>query len=344
MIKSHSLQSSKDKMVKNQGRMGQNYESYGSSNTIGGSSTESIISDELNESAHYHEFFYKDVIDDDILIRSGSGNDHNDQLNMDQDALRRSETSSSIDQQEDKSSIFGMFSGIFSGGRANNRRNNHQITAMTSNSKTILFGFSDGTAMVYDLLLKRMLEQRYEISSSKITKMDVEYYQTQEKDIRATILITLANNTVKWWDYDTLNLYAKISCDYVIDFSYFESRHTPFIGLITSKGYIHVFRLDNFWTFTKVAKVRLKKQPLNFIIHKDRGIISYPENYEFFKISDCETGKFDLHTIEHTQKLKIETQKLLNKTLAENQSVPIIYLESVKAFIITKSKCSYYVD
>ena len=44
------------------------------------------------------------------------------------------------------------------------------------------------------------------------------------------------------------------------------------------------------------------------------------------------------------QKLKIETQKLLSKSLVENQTVPIIYLEGVKAFIITKSKCSYYVD
>ena len=110
----------------------------------------------------------------------------------------------------------------------------------------------------------------------------------------------------------------------MIDFSYFKSKHTPFIGLITDTRYIHLYRLDDFWTFSKIAKVKLKKQPLNFIIHKDRGIISYADNYEFFKISNSYESEFDLNKDVNYQKLKIETQKLLSKSLVENQTVPII--------------------
>jgi len=73
-------------------------------------------------------------------------------------------------------------------------------------------------------------------------------------------------------------------------------------------------------------------------MHKDKGIISYADNYEFFKMSDTTTHKFDLNAANGSQKLKIETQKLLSKTLVEKQMVPIIYLESLRAFIITKSK------
>ena len=72
--------------------------------------------------------------------------------------------------------------------------------------------------------------------------------------------------------------------------------------------------------------------PLNFIMVKDKGIISYSDNYEFFKII---TGD--------NQKMRLETQKLLSKTLVE-KTAPIIYLESLRAFVISKSKCSYYVD
>ena len=184
----------------------------------------------------------------------------------------------------------------------------------------------------------------FPVANKPIVKLEVQYFETQDKAIKATILISLVNGIVKWWDYETLNLYSKLNWDHVIDFSYFKSKHTPFIGLITDTRYIHLYRLDDFWTFSKIAKVKLKKQPLNFIIHKDRGIISYADNYEFFKISNSYESEFDLNKDVNYQKLKIETQKLLSKSLVENQTVPIIYLEGVKAFIITKSKCSYYVD
>lgn len=67
-------------------------------------------------------------------------------------------------------------------------------------------------------------------------------------------------------------------------------------------------------------------------MHRDRGIISYSDNYEFFTVN-----------FEENQKVKIETQKLLSKTLVD-KTAPIIYLEPLKAFVISKSRYSYYVD
>lgn len=93
-----------------------------------------------------------------------------------------------------------------------------------------------------------------------------------------------------------------------------------------------MFNLDDFWIFSKTAKIKLKKAPLDFIMHRDKGIISYSDNYEFFKLS-----------WDSNQRVTIETQKLLSKTLVE-KTAPIIYLESMKAFVISKFKYSYYVD
>ena len=51
-------------------------------------------------------------------------------------------------QQEEQKSIFRMFSRMFTGNREGNRK---KVTAMVTNSKTILFGYSDSSLSVYDL-------------------------------------------------------------------------------------------------------------------------------------------------------------------------------------------------
>lgn len=169
-------------------------------------------------------------------------------------------------------------------------------------------------------------------SGQPVSKLEVHYYETPDKTAKTTILISLINGIVKWWNYDNLSLYARLNVDLVIDFSYYKSKSWPNIGLITQNKYIHVFKLEDFWTFSKIAKVKLKKAPVDFIMNKDKGIISYSDNYEFFKL-----------TSGPNQKLKIETQKLLSKTLVE-KTAPIIYLDSLRAFVISKSRYSYYVD
>ena len=57
-----------------------------------------------------------------------------------------------------------MFSSMFIGNKEGNRR---KVTAMTTNSKTILLGFSDSSLSVYDLNMKRCLDKTYALSSSK---------------------------------------------------------------------------------------------------------------------------------------------------------------------------------
>jgi len=66
----------------------------------------------------------------------------------------------------------------------------------------------------------KVLDQTYQLSTSgqPIQKLDVRYYMTADKEIKTTILISLINGIVKWWDYDTLNLYAKLNADQVLDF------------------------------------------------------------------------------------------------------------------------------
>jgi len=121
-------------------------ESGGSSNTVGDSSTDSIydFSDELNESVHVHEFFSKEVIDDDI---EGMIPDNEEGLRF----SRASEASTVVNPEENRSSIFGMFSKIFTGNKANNKV---RITSMATNGKTILLGYSNSKLGVYDLFFK----------------------------------------------------------------------------------------------------------------------------------------------------------------------------------------------
>ena len=166
----------------------------------------------------------------------------------------------------------------------------------------------------------------------KVDKLEAHHFVTNDKDIKTTILISLINGIVKLWDYETLNLYSKLSVEQTTDFSYFKINGMPSISLITRIKYMHVFYCEEFWTFTKKAKIKLKKMPLNFIMVKDRGIIWYEDKYEFFKV-----------IFDENQTPRIESQSLLSKTLVEN-TAPIIYLESLRAFVISKSRWSYYVD
>lgn len=225
----------------------------------------------------------------------------------------------------------GFISKIFSGAK---KANTISVTSMATNGKTIILGYSNGTWAIYDLKSRKLQDKIYQLSSSEqpVSKLEVHYYETVDKEVKATILISLINGIVKWWDYETLNLYARLNVDMVVDFSYFKAKSLPNIGVITKNKYIHVYRWDDFWTFTKIIKVKLKKTPLNFIISKDKGIISYSDNYEFFKI-----------ITDQNQKMRIETQNLLSKTLVD-KTAPIIYLDALRAFVISKSRWSYYVD
>lgn len=51
----------------------------------------------------------------------------------------------------------------------------------------------------------------FPVANKPIVKLEVQYFETQDKAIKATILISLVNGIVKWWDYETLNLYSKLN-------------------------------------------------------------------------------------------------------------------------------------
>jgi hypothetical protein len=179
-----------------------------------------------------------------------------------------------------------------------------------------------------------MSDTVHQLSTSfqPISKLEVHHIETADKSVKATVLISLINGIVKWWNYDNLSLYYRFNIEKVLDFSYYKSKSVPKIGLITQAKYINIFELKDFWIFSKTSKIKLKKTPLDFIMNKDKGIISYSDNYEFFKLSNDKSNKEI-----------IETQKLLSKTLVE-KTAPIIYLDSLRAFVISKSRYSYYVD
>ena len=147
-----------------------------------------------------------------------------------------------------------------------------------------------------------------------------------------TILISLINGFVKFWNYDNLSLYIKFTVNNVIDFSYFVNDKVPYICLLTLNKYIHVFKFEEYWQFSKINKYKLKKSPQDFIMYKDKGIISYSDNYEFISEVKDKNGR-----------KRLESTKLLSKTLVE-KSAPIIYMDFLKAFIISKARFSYYVD
>ncbi|CAI2373412.1 unnamed protein product [Moneuplotes crassus] len=294
------------------------------------SSTESQhdFSDELNESTYYHSFFNREDLEKDLDVGvedrrgvEGEGRGREEEKREDQVDERKAETGR------------GYFSGFFSKIWSNNEEDEIEITSLASNGKTILFGYSDGTCREYSIEDKKMLGQVHQLTSSgkPVTKLEVQYYNPQEDDFTATILISLVNGYVKWWNYDNLSLYYRFDTTNVIDYC-FHITDKPQISLLTKNKYIHIFQLEGYWAFSKIAKVKLKKQPLDFMMYKDRGIISYPDNYEFIKLNFDENGK-----------IQMESQKLLAKELVE-KTAHIIYLNSVKAFLISKARNSYYVD
>lgn len=163
-------------------------------------------------------------------------------------------------------------------------------------------------------------------SYQKVEKLVAHHFYTNDREVKTTILISLINGIVKLWDYETLNLYCKLPVEQARDFSYFKHNGMPNISLITRNKYMHIFHCKEFWSFTRIAKIKLKKTPLNFIMVKDKGIISYEDNYEFFTLIN-----------DGVQSPKLHTQSLLSKTLIEH-TAPIIYLESLRAFVISKSR------
>jgi hypothetical protein len=138
--------------------------------------------------------------------------------------------------------------------------NEIQVTALATNGKTIILGYSNGTCGEYDIARKCLREHISQLSTSgqTISKFDVQYYETNDKSVKTTILISLINGIVKWWNYDNLSLYTRFNVDITIDFSYYKTKGVPHIALLTKNKYIHVFQLDEFWTFSKIAKIKLK--------------------------------------------------------------------------------------
>lgn len=198
----------------------------------------------------------------------------------------------------------------------------------------MIFGYSNGSWWKYDLSTKCLSDQVVQLSTSyqKVEKLEAHHFITDDKEVKTTILITLINGIVKLWDYETLNLYSKLPVEQTRDFSYFKNNGMPSISLITRNKCMYIFDCKEFWTFTRLVKINLKKTPLDFIMVKDKGIISYEDNYEFFTLIK-----------DGVQSPKLHTQSLLSKTLIE-KTAPIIYLESLRAFVISKSRWSYYVD
>ena len=106
----------------------------------------------------------------------------------------------------------------------------------------------------------KLLRQLHQLTTSRqpVTKFEVKFYETHDKSVNATILISLINGIVKWWNYDNLSLYFRFDVNYVIDFSYYKDKGIPHISLLTKNRYIHVFKLEDFWKFSKITKVKLK--------------------------------------------------------------------------------------
>jgi hypothetical protein len=110
------------------------------------------------------------------------------------------------------------------------------------------------------LLVNKLSEPISQLSTSgqSISKFEVHYYETNDKTVKTTILISLINGIVKWWNYDNQSLYTRFNVDITIDFSYYKIKGVPYIALLTKNKYIHVFKLEDFWTFSKIAKIKLK--------------------------------------------------------------------------------------
>lgn len=122
------------------------------------------------------------------------------------------------EEQKRQEGLFsGFFSKIFTG---KNDEDKIYVTSIATNGKTIILGYSNGTCQEYDLSLRKLLDQTHQLTTSKkpVSKMEVKYYETPDKSVKTTILITLINGIVKWWNYDNISLYTRFNLDGIIDF------------------------------------------------------------------------------------------------------------------------------
>ena len=120
---------------------------------------------------------------------------------------------------------FSFFSNIF---KDNNSENEISVTAIATNGKSVILGYSNGTCGVYVLDKNGGYTQEslHQLSTSgqPVNKLEVHFMEFDDKELKITVLISQINGIVKWWNYDNISLYTRFNVDGVLDFSFTKNK------------------------------------------------------------------------------------------------------------------------